>query len=133
MPDITIKTDAAARARAAAVLPSVQDKVPAADLDYVYTCAARVGATRVCSTHQNREITAEDLAEQTGVDVEDTIVTIDEDLEAQLQAKADALALPIEQVLGAAVVSGLAFMAGVDPGPFTSTGVSRQFIRPFTV
>lgn len=133
MPTITIKLDATARGRAPALGIAVQAYEPSADLAYVYTGAAMVGIRRICSTLQGRALSAGDLATQTGTDVQETDIVITSEDQLLAQSKATALGLPLAQVVGAGVATGLALLSGIDPGPFSTSGASRQFVRPFTV
>lgn len=130
MPSVTVNTDTTARARAAALLPIVQETVPAADLPYVYNGAAGVGITRLASTMPNREIEAEDLDPVAGSGVLGTTFTLDAAKYTIAQVKATALGIDVEVFLSAALRTGLSLLAGIDPGPYTPQGISRQFLPP---
>ncbi len=110
--------DDVAVAAAAALLPTVQVVVPAADIAYVYTGAARVGLNRLAST--KRTYTASNYAVQTGVV---TYVTVDaeDDDDARAQVIATALGIAKARVLSKAVCTGISLLGGHDEeaGPFT--------------
>ncbi len=110
--------DSVALAAAATLLPTVQEVVPAADLAYVYTGAARVGLNRLASP--KRTYTASDYALQTGV-VSYTTVAAEDDDDARAQVIATALGIAKARVLSKAVCTGLSLLGGHDEeaGPFT--------------
>lgn len=131
MPSITIRTDQTARDRAAALLPMVQVTDPAYTIDDVYSGAARIGMTRITSTQPGRAVVAADLATRAGTGVADTTFDLAADLDTLAGSRATGLGLPKAQVVGAAVILGLSLLSGVDPGPYTADGASRQIAQPF--
>lgn len=130
MPNIAVNIDADGIARAAALLPVVQLTVPLANLDYVYNGAAGVGLNRICSTMPTRELDGTDLTPAASSGVVLTTFDLDAEKTARAAAKATAVSLSTAQLTSAAVATGLALLSGVDPGPFTIDGVSRQFLPP---
>ena len=131
MPAITVRLDEPARDRGNGILAIVQVTNPAYIVDDVYSEAARIGLRRFGSTLPGRAVLAADLATRAGFAVGDSTFNLAADLDTDADALAAALGLPKAQVVGAAVVTGLALLSGVDEGPFTATGVSRQFQQPF--
>lgn len=131
MPSITINIDATGQARAAALVPIVQATVPLADLDYVYNGASGFGLRRIASALPNRELDAADLTPVAGTGVSAVTYPLDAENTAIATVKAAALGMTLEEVVSAAVCTGLSLLAGVDPGPYTSAGLSRQFLPPF--
>lgn len=131
MPAITVRLDEPSRNRANALLPIVQVTDPGYVIDDVLSEAARIGLRRLASTLPGREVAAADLTTRAGDTVGDTTFTLAADLDTDTDTLATALGLPKAQVAGSAVVTGLALLSGVDEGPFTADGASRQFQRPF--
>lgn len=130
MPNITVNTDLVGRNRAAALLPIVQVTVPAATLDYVYNGAAGFGLIRVASSATNRVLSAGDLTPTVRAGVLGTTFDLDAEKTAIALVKATALGMTTEEVVSAALATGLALLSGVDAGPYTADGVSRQFLPP---
>lgn len=112
-----INLDDAAAAAAAALLTEVQTVVPAADIAYVYTGAARVGLNRLASA--KRTYVAADYAAQAGATSTITLAAEDDD-DARAVAIATALGVAKARVLGKAVCTGLTLLGGHDQetGPF---------------
>ncbi len=130
MPSITVNTDTTARSRAAALVPIVQVTVPSADLNYLYDGAAGIGLKRICSTMPTRQLQAADLTPVAGSGVAETTFPLSTENYARALVKATALGMTTEQIVGAAVRTGLSLLSSVDPGPFTTAGLSRQFLPP---
>lgn len=130
MPSITVNTDATDQARAAALLPVVQMTVPLADLDYMYNGAAGFGLTRIASALPGRELDGTDLAPVAGTGVSGVTFDLDATNTAIAMVKAAAIGLTTEELVSAAVRTGLSLLAGVDPGPIALSGLSRQFLPP---
>lgn len=130
MPSITINIDGVGLTRAAALVPVVQVTVPLADLAYVYNGAAGFGLTRIASSSTGRELDTADLTPIVSAGVVATMFTLSAEFTAIATVKAAALGMAVEEVVSAAMATGLSLLAGTDPGPFTSEGVSRQFLPP---
>lgn len=113
----TLLIDDVSEALAIALIPTVQEVVPSADVDYVYTGATRVGLNRLAST--KRTYTAADYAVQAGVAVT-VILTPETDDDARAQAIATALGVTKAHVLSKAICTGLSLLGGHDleVGPF---------------
>ena len=130
MPNITINIDGDGLARAAALLPILQVTVPGAVLGDVYSGACAFGITRVCSVATNRVLIAADLTPVASGGTVGTLFDLDATNTAIALAKATALGMTTEQIASAAMATGLALLSGVVLGPFTATGLSRQFLPP---
>lgn len=128
MASITVYTDPTTQARAAAALTLVQIEVPLADLDYVYDGATGVGLTRLTSTLPGREIDHDDIEPVRVSGSSGTTFDLSAEYGAAATTLAAAVGLTVEEVVSAAVRTGLALLAGDSPGPVTQDGVSRQFL-----
>ena len=107
-------------ARNAAVLPLVQDVVPAADTAYAYSGAVRVGLSRLSSARRNYQ--PGEFGQL--VDATSALVTIAVEDDDVVRADAIATAMSVTRavVVSAAACTGLAMLAGVDDritGPFS--------------
>jgi hypothetical protein len=112
---LTIST--AAAALAASSVAVVQVGYPAADIDYVYTGAVRMGLTRLSSP--KRTFTAADYAVLPAA-LTTVTVSVATDNDATAQAIATALGVSKARVLSKALCTGLTTLNGTDAedGPY---------------
>jgi hypothetical protein len=118
---VSAYVDTTADARNATVLPLVQETVPAADEDYVYSGAVRIGLNRLAAP--NRDYVAADYVATVGAGVSLVTIAVEDDDVARADVIAAAMGVTRARVVSAAVCTGLAMLAGVDArivGPFTS-------------
>ena len=117
--------DAASIALGTTVLLAVQATVPAADLDYTYAGAARVGLTHIAwdKWPTNYAYTAADFDITVDAGALEIEVDLEDDDSACAVAFAADLSVPAEAVVGAALCTGLARLSGTDArivGPWTN-------------
>jgi hypothetical protein len=119
--NVSAYVNAAAVTRNATVLPLVQAEDAGADTDRVYAGAVRVGLNRLAST--KRTYTNAQYVPTVDAGAASVTIAVENDDIVRADAIAAARSTTRAVVVGAAVNTGLAMLAGVDAdivGPFTT-------------